>query len=324
MSIQIDTTSKSSDLLDGRGATMPEVNAHDPERGELPAWAAALDPIERRRPEAVLEHPLVHAYVSLRAFGDLTAHLDAVIGEIRDRTVAGDLVLIPCAGSTRKALTIARRLPAIRFLACDPSDEVVEHGRARADEFGLRNLTFEPSPPEELDLDEGALAIVACVSSLHHHPAPARFWEWTRRVLGGGGVALVQEYVGPDRFRFPPQQVELANQALDRLVSERHKSHHRRLDERTLADFVAADPTEAVHSSQILESCRDAGFTLPGFAGGGCGLLLPVLAFQVFGYDASDWDDNYELSALFREEDRAMREGLLGDDYAMFVAAPPA
>lgn len=322
MSIRMDATSKSSDLPRATPATMRHVNAHDPDPGELPTWAAALDPIERHRPEAVLEHPLVHAYVSLRAFGDLTAHLDAVIGEIRDRTSAGDLVLVPCAGTTRKALTIAARLPAIRVLACDTADTVIDHGRARAEELGLSNIAFERCFPEDSGIGEGSLAIVACVGALHHHPAPARFWQWARRALRAHGVALVQEYVGPDRFRFPPEQIELANRALDRFVSEPHKSHHHRVDERVLEDFIAADPTEAAHSAEILESCRAAGFTLRGFAGGGCGLLLPVLAFQVLGYDPSDWDDNYELSALFREEDRAMREGLLRDDYAMFVAAP--
>jgi hypothetical protein len=45
---------------------------------------------------------------------------------------------------------------------------------------------------------------------------------------------------------------------------------------------------------------------------------------QISAFDPRNWDDNLVLASLFREEDRLMREGVLGDDFAMFVARPPS
>jgi len=91
-----------------------------------------------------------------------------------------------------------------------------------------------------------------------------------------------------------------------------------------LEHLLASDPSEAVRSSEILPTLRAAGFTLPGYAGAGCALLQPVLMHQIQTFDPRNWEHNHTLTALFREEDRLMRAGVLGDDFAMFMAVPPA
>jgi len=89
-----------------------------------------------------------------------------------------------------------------------------------------------------------------------------------------------------------------------------------------LATLVADDPSEAVRSHEILSTLRAAGFTVPAYAGAGCALLQPVLMHQIQTFEPRDWEHNFRLMSLFREEDRLMRAGVLGDDFAMFVAQP--
>ena len=91
-----------------------------------------------------------------------------------------------------------------------------------------------------------------------------------------------------------------------------------------LETLLAQDPSEAVRSHEILPTLRAAGFTISAYAGEGCALLQPVLMHQIQTFDPRDWEHNHRLMTLFREEDRLMRAGVLGDDFAMFVALPPA
>jgi hypothetical protein len=86
--------------------------------------------------------------------------------------------------------------------------------------------------------------------------------------------------------------------------------------------MLAADPSEAVRSSEILPTCKAGGFVVSGYASAGCALLQPVLMYQVHTFDPRNWEHNLVLATLFREEDRLMRAGVLGDDFAMFVAQP--
>ena len=112
--------------------------------------------------------------------------------------------------------------------------------------------------------------------------------------------------------------------ALRELVPAEHQVHHREVRPVALEHLLASDPSEAVRSSEILPTLRAAGFTLPGYAGAGCALLQPVLMHQIQTFDPRNWEHNHTLTALFREEDRLMRAGVLGDDFAMFMAVPPA
>jgi SAM-dependent methyltransferase len=269
-----------------------------------------------------LTHPLVHGYISLRAFGDLTSHMDAVIAELRTRTRPGARILSLGCGAAPKELTMAQALPDRSFVAGDIAEESLARALAASRERGVANLELVRADFNDLHLEQGAYAAITMLGALHHVEALEAFWGQCRRALAPGGVVLAQEYVGPSRMQWTDRQLELCNDALARLVPDEHKVHHREVVRTPVEVMLGLDPSEAVRSAEILPTCKAAGFRLQGYASGGCALLQPVLMYQVHTFDPRNWDHNATLVALFREEDRLMRAGELGDDFAMFVAAP--
>ncbi|MCC6672033.1 MAG: class I SAM-dependent methyltransferase [Planctomycetes bacterium] len=301
--------------------------ASEPGQGGSTERAAAFWAGRHALPDAgahdnFLSHPLLQAYVSLRAFGNLTGHLDAVIGEIRDRTRPGARVFSPGCGNAAKEVAMARALPDRHFVACDITPSVLDAARAEAERQGVRNLTLEFGDFNRLELAPASFDIVTGLGSIHHVEALEGFWSQVRRALRPGGVVLAQEYVGASRFQWPDAQIEAASRALRDLVPERHKPHHREVHRIPVGFMLAHDPSEAVRSAEILSTCRAAGFAIDGYASAGGGLLQPVLMHQIDTYEPRNWEHNLVLATLFHEEDRLMRAGVLGDDFAMFVARP--
>lgn len=270
-----------------------------------------------------LRHPLIQAYMSLRAFGQIVGHLDVVVAELRNRTRPGDLVLSVGCGTAAKERAIARQLPDRRFVGIDISAETVERARREIAGEGLENLRLEVGDFNALELPPRTYRAVLGLGAIHHIEALESFWKACALGLARDGAVLAQEYVGPDRFQWTAAQIEAGDRALRELVPAEHRPHHERIVPTPVETMLALDPSEAVRSSEILASCEAAGFRIEGYAGAGCALLQPVLMYQIDTFDPRDWAHNHVLSGLFREEDRLMRAGVLGDDFAAFVARPP-
>jgi SAM-dependent methyltransferase len=271
-----------------------------------------------------LVHPLVQGYLSLRAVGGLLGLMEAVVNQVRDRTRPGARLFSPGCGYADKERILAAAFPDREFVAMDITPEILARARAETERQGLRNLRFEPGDFNRLALEPRSFDAVLGLGSIHHVEALEGFWEGVRRALRPGGVVLAQEFVGPNRMQWNAAQVREGSRALAQLVPEEHKVHHRAVQPVDLAFLIANDPSEAVRSSEILPTLRAAGFSVPGYAGAGCALLQPVLMHQIHTFDPRNWEHNHVLMTLFREEDRLMRAGVLGDDFAMFVAVPPA
>lgn len=289
--------------------------------------AAYWDERHREAPtggdENFLGHPLVQTYMSLRAFGQVVSHLEVVVAELRTRTRPGDLVVSIGCGGAVKERAIAQRLPDRRIRGIDISSTTVERAREAATRDGITNLELEVGDFNDLQLDRGSCRAVLGLGAIHHVEALERFWRACAEGLTGDGVVLAQEYVGPDRFQWTDVQVAEGDRVLHDVVPERHRTHHDHIERIPIEVITAIDPSEAVRSSELLPTCRDAGFTIDGYAGAGCALLQPVLMYQIDTFDPTDWEHNLVLSELFREEDRLMRAGVLGDDFVGFVARPP-
>ncbi len=267
-------------------------------------------------------HPLVHAYVSLRCFGNLTGHLDAVIGEIRTRSKPGARIFSPGCGTAEKEMALATALPDRHFSATDITPAILDVARAEMDRRGIKNLELRLGDFNHLDLEPRSFDIITALGSVHHVEALEQFWAVSRQALRPGGCILAQEYIGPNRLQWEPVQCAWGTRALREIVPTAHQVHHREVVPTPLEEMLALDPSEAVRSRDILSTCKAAGFEFAGYAGAGCALLQPVLMNQIHTFAPQDWQHNLVLSRLFAEEDRLMREGVLGDDFAMWVAVP--
>jgi len=269
-----------------------------------------------------LSHPLVAGYVSLRALGALIGQMDALVNQIRDRSRAGARIFSPGCGRADKEMILAAAFPDREFVAMDITPAILEEARAEAERRGLGNLSFYPGDFNRLELEPRSFDVVVGMGSIHHVEALERFWAEVRRALRPGGVLLAQEYIGPNRLQWTEAQVREGTRVLRELVPAEHKPDHAEVQPVPLEVIIAGDPSEAVRSRDILPTCQASGFALLGYAGAGCALLQPVLMNQVHTFEPKDWEHNHRLVTLFREEDRLMRAGVLGDDFAMFVAAP--
>jgi 2-polyprenyl-3-methyl-5-hydroxy-6-metoxy-1,4-benzoquinol methylase len=269
-----------------------------------------------------LNHPLVAAYTSLRALGNITSHLDVVIAEIRTKTPAGGRILSPGCGAGRKEIALARALPDRVIIAGDIAESALQQGREQAAREGVTNIEFVSQNFNDLHLEPKSFHAIAGMGAFHHVENLEAFWLECRRALRPGGVIMGQEYIGPDRFQWTDAQVEEGDRVLRDIVPAAHKVHHTRVVRTPVAEMIAADPSEAVRSSELLGTLKAVGFELFGYASAGGALLQPVLLNQVHTFDPKDWAHNLVLSRLFAEEDRLMREGRLKDDFCMFVTQP--
>lgn len=269
--------------------------------------------------DELLEHPIVQGYVSLRAFGSTRGHMAVAIEEIERRTSPGARMLSVGCGGAGKERAICRALPDRTLLGMDIATETLARMRSEIAEHGPANLELAYGDFNALDLEPNSYDVILGLGAIHHVNALEQFWQQCRRALRPGGVIIAQEYVGPSRFQWTDTQLERANEALREIVPPDQQG-----DEpvvvRVSADEVAAiDPSEAVRSDEILATCRDSGLEITDYRGAGCGLIQPVLMDRVQRFDPRNWQHNHVLFELFAREDRLIREGAVGDHYAMFV-----
>lgn len=270
--------------------------------------------------DSLLEHAVVQGYVSLRAFGSTMGHLDAAIGEIRARTQPGARILSVGCGSAAKERVIAAALPDRTMIGVDIATETLARAREQAAAEGLTNLELSHGDFNALDLEADSVDMILGLGAIHHIDKLEEFWVQCRRALRPGGCMLAQEYVGPSRFQWSDAQIEHGNRALRETVPVEHQVHHREVVRVPVEKVVAIDPSEAVRSGEIVATCRDSELTIQDYHGCGCSLLQPVLMKQAHTFDPQNWEHNHVLFTLFRDEARLIEEGVLGDNYAMFVA----
>ena len=96
-------------------------------------------------------------------------------------------------------------------------------------------------------------------NSLHHMLDVEAAVEWSWKVLRPGGLFYMDDYVGPDRFQWPPQMLLAATavrQSLpDRLLVNPHKPTTmlpRIVKKPDSEKMRQSDPSEAADSSRIL------------------------------------------------------------------------
>jgi SAM-dependent methyltransferase len=283
-------------------------------------WNAAHARGEGDRGDNIFAHPLLHAYVSLRAFGQLTGQIDAVVVALRERTAPGDEILVVGCGPCHKEKLVAAALADRRFVAIDIADQALAQARAAIAAAGVHNLVVEHGDFNRLDLRVGRYACILCLGTIHHVEALEAFWQQCRRGLRAGGAVIAQEYIGPSRLQWTEAQLREGSRVLRDLVPPEHQVHHHTVERIPVAHMLAVDPSEAVRSAEILPTLRASGLEVTAVVGTGCSLLQPVLMHQIQTFDPRDWQHNLVLANLFAEEDRLLAAGTLDHDFAWLVA----
>jgi hypothetical protein len=94
------------------------------------------------------------------------------------------------------------------------------------------------------------------MASLHHIDKLTETLNRCDEALAPGGVLWAFEYVGPDRFEYPDEHADIARLVYKLIDPEMRLPGEPDLKFPSVAEVIAVDPTEAVHSSKILQTMR--------------------------------------------------------------------
>ncbi len=196
----------------------------------------------------------------------------------------------------------------------DAFDADQEYLRAAQAEKGTRSIryfrdsfaTFKPD--REYDL-------IVNVAALHHAQRLYRHLARLAGALSPEGVFVNWEYVGPSRNQYADAHVErmaAANEALPL----RFRSPHRLRP--SLWGAVHGDPTEAVHSAEIVAAVATY-FEIVEFKELGGGIAYQILWNNIAEFDKRDAPAVSALSELIRADDDLTRSGAVPNLFAFFV-----
>jgi len=159
--------------------------------------------------------------------------------------------------------------------------------------------------------------------SLHHVEALEHVLDGCRKALRPGGRLLVNEYVGPSRFQWTPQQERLANQQLATLPPALRRDLSSgglkdAIHRPTVAEMIANDPSEAVRSAEIEPALRDRFGVEAQWNWGG---TVNHLVFQEIAgnFDPANPMHNDHVERLIADENRWIAEGALPSDFKMYL-----
>jgi len=240
--------------------------------------------------------------------------------------LARALVLGCGSGWLERALALRGRFRSI--VACDFAAETVTRARKTAEDEGFPGIEYRVLDLERESLPDGPFDAIFANDVFHHITGLEPLYARIHGALAPEGKLFFNEYVGPNRFQYSDERMELLNRYLrvlpDRLrfdpIGGRILWRRERTDAKQLA---ADDPTEAVRSEDVLPLARRFFRAEKEYPYGG-GLLNPLLFGIVSNFRPGDpWDDML-LKRLCGAEERLTTAGLLEPDFWIFVGGPRA
>jgi SAM-dependent methyltransferase len=236
-----------------------------------------------------------------------------------------DAALVLGCGSGWRERALAGRGRFRSIVACDFAAETVARARQAAEEAGVTGIEYRVLDLENEGLPAGPFDAVFANDVLHHIRGLEPLYTRIHATLAPGGRLIFNEYVGPNRFQYSDERMEIVNRYL-RLLPDRLRWDPitgRRLwrrDRTDIRQLVVDDPTEAVRSEDVMPLARRFFRTEKEYLYGG-GLLNPLLFGIVTNFRAGDpWDDML-ISRLCAAEERLTEAGDLEPDFRIFVGA---
>jgi ArsR family transcriptional regulator len=113
------------------------------------------------------------------------------------------------AGEGGFALLLAQQ--AVKVIAIDTSDKMIEVGREQALRQGVSNVEYRLGDMEEVPIDDAVIDVVFFSQSLHHALHPERAVQEARRILKPGGRVVILDLV---KHRFEEAREMYADQWL--------------------------------------------------------------------------------------------------------------
>ena len=235
-----------------------------------------------------------------------------------------DRALVVGCGSGWLDRAVAARGRFRSIVACDIAEATIERARTEAARQELHQIEYRTIDLENVDLD-GPYDAIFANDVLHHVTDLEGTFEKLHSALAPEGKLLFNEYVGPNRFQYSDDRMDLVNRyfrlfpdELRREFPDRQISWRR--DRMPAEEVIKADPTEAVRSEDVLPIARRV-FKIEREYEYGGGLLNPLLYGVVINFDEEQPEHRNLLEVLCGTEARLMACGAIPSDFAVMVAS---
>jgi ubiquinone/menaquinone biosynthesis C-methylase UbiE len=238
---------------------------------------------------------------------------------------AGDVLSLGCGAGHLDRIFKQHGFSFRSFTGVDISEEAIDRARTLAHEIDLApTIRYAAADLNHLELPARSFDFIYFFQSLHHIEALEHVLGQCQRALRPDGQLLINEFVGPSRFQWTAQQVDLANQLIALLPEELRRDLQAggvktRVVRPTVQHMIRHDPSEAVRSAEVEKLVR-AQFEIVGeWNWGG---TLNHLVFQNIAANF-DPDNTYHRSIielLIHHENVLVREGVLPSNFKVFFA----
>lgn len=183
-------------------------------------------------------------------------------------------------------------------------------------------VNFSVGDAFQLELPPGSLDVVIFDNSLHHLSPLKPIVEKARNWLGDRGILVLNEYVGPDRFQWTDEQVEITNAVLRILPPELRVMENGRIKERMERHGSLAmrlnDPSEAAESSTLLKEVERY-FRIVELKMYGGTILANLFKGIAHNFQGNNAETRKWVALAFTIEDRLLEIQTIPSDYVFAV-----
>jgi SAM-dependent methyltransferase len=160
--------------------------------------------------------------------------------------------------------------------------------------------------------------------SLHHIEALEHVLQQCRQALRPSGLLLVNEFVGPSRFQWTPQQIDMANALLGLIPKELRRDLSdgglkTGVVRPSVEHMIRSDPSESVRSGEIERLVKQYFEVVGEWNWGG---TLNHLVFQNIAGNFNPQNAFHQaiVELLIHHENALISAGVLPSDFKVFLA----
>lgn len=165
------------------------------------------------------------------------------------------------SGNCEIEIYLSQQYPNIKIICVDISEKLLQEVRRKHP--NIENIEFFHSDINKIQFDEIGIyaeSIDLCLfkQSLHHFKnIDSLLGNKIFNVLKKDGHIIINEYVGPNRFQFPKDQIDKINEVLAMIPDNykfrlNSKSIKKNISGPGIFRMILSDPSEAIESEQIM------------------------------------------------------------------------
>ncbi len=205
----------------------------------------------------------------------------------------------------------------------DLTEKSIEEANLLSCEEGRPEIQFEALDIMNLEMPDSYYDVIFAQASLHHFSPLEKIVKNLRLALKPGGLLIVNEYCGPNRFQWNKKQIEEANKMLN-LIPEKYRQRWKleetkeEISEPGIVRMMLSDPSEAIESENI-KPLLDKYFEPLEISNSGGTLLHPVLHDIAHNFKDDDSEAQEILDRLIKTENELISSKQLSSDFFMAI-----